>query len=111
MDAACGAARELNILARWTRDRAQVRKVEFLAKSLRQAAPGDCAEAIAAVRELTTRVTVIPKGKREPIGLEIEGELAALLSRDKTPSRGTMVAGTRSHLYRTRLHYTREARK
>ena len=43
---------------------------------------GDTAglEAIALVRELITRVSVIQRPKGEPLGVEIAGDLAALLT-------------------------------
>ena len=52
-------------------------------------------EAINLVRELITRIRVIPTPKGEPIGLEIAGDLAALLSANNegTPVVSTMVAG------------------
>ncbi|HEY1243435.1 MAG TPA: recombinase family protein [Hyphomicrobiaceae bacterium] len=62
-------------------------------------ARGDAAghEAINLVRELITRVRVIPTPKGEPIGLEIAGDLAALLgaNNEGTPVVSTMVAGAR----------------
>ena len=52
------------------------------------------------MRELITRVRVIPTPRGEPIGLEIAGDLAALLSvnNEGTLVVSTMVAGARNHL-------------
>lgn len=63
---------------------------------MRHAAPGRSAETIAEIRALIRAITVTPHGKRAPVGLEIEAELAALLSKDGRPSRGTVVAGARN---------------
>ncbi len=54
-------------------------KVEQVQAALKQ---GDTAglEAVALVRDLIRRVCVIPTVKGEPVGLEIAGDLAALLT-------------------------------
>ncbi|MGH6866206.1 MAG: hypothetical protein ACREDO_08570 [Methyloceanibacter sp.] len=56
--------------------------------------------------------------ERVKLWVELHGELAAFINlvEEHPRSKGTgvqitMVAGTRSHLYRTRFHYDREARK
>ena len=63
---------------------------------------GDSAghEAIALVRELVTRVRVVPTPRGEAIGLEIAGDLAALLNVNEEGPIGMakMVAGARNHL-------------
>jgi hypothetical protein len=58
---------------------------------------GDLAsfEAVALVRELVQSVRVVPTPGSEPVGLEITGDLAALLTvnEEGTPGMVTMVAG------------------
>jgi hypothetical protein len=65
-------------------------------------AAGDAAglEAVALVRDLIARVRVTPAPRGEPVGLEVEGDLAALLSVNDagTPVMSTMVAGARNRL-------------
>ena len=64
---------------------------------------GDAAsvEAIALVRNLVQRVRVIPAARGEPVGLEIAGDLAALLTVNEKGTLGmvTMVAGARNRHY------------
>jgi hypothetical protein len=52
-------------------------------------------EAVALVRELIMRVRIVPAPRGEPVGLEIAGDLAALLTvnEEGTPGMVTMVAG------------------
>ena len=57
---------------------------------------GDAAglEALTLVRDLINQVRVIPTPRGEPVKLEVEGDLAALLANDQgTPVMSTMVAG------------------
>jgi hypothetical protein len=58
---------------------------------------GDAAsfEAVALVRELVKGVRVVPTPRNEPVGLEITGDLAALLTVNEEGTSGmiTMVAG------------------
>jgi site-specific DNA recombinase len=58
---------------------------------------GDAAgvEAVALVRELIQRVRVVPTARGEPVGLEIAGDLAALLTVNEkgTSSMASLVAG------------------
>ena len=55
--------------------------------------------------------------RRGELEIEFYGELAVLINlanghpRSKGALQSTLVAGTRSHLYRTRLHYERQSRK
>ena len=74
-------------------------KVEQVQAALRR---GDAAglEAVALVRDLIRRVCVIPTAKGEPVGLEIAGDLAALLNLNEQgpSSMALMVAGARNHL-------------
>jgi hypothetical protein len=69
-------------------------KVEQVQAALRR---GDAAglEAVALVRDLICRVCVIPTAKGEPVGLEIAGDLAALLNLNEQGPSGMalMVAG------------------
>jgi site-specific DNA recombinase len=69
-------------------------KVEQVQAALRG---GDAAglEAVALVRELIRRVCVIPTAQGEPVGIEIAGDLAALLNLNKDGPSGmaSMVAG------------------
>jgi hypothetical protein len=62
---------------------------------------GDAAsvEAVALVREMIVEIRVIPRGKGEPMGLEIVGDLAALMAteRDANAAIAPMVAGARNH--------------
>jgi site-specific DNA recombinase len=62
---------------------------------------GDSAghQAVALVRELVTRVRVVSKSKGEAVGLEIAGDLAALLNVNEQGPIGMakMVAGARNH--------------
>jgi DNA invertase Pin-like site-specific DNA recombinase len=60
----------------------------------------DTLEALAVVRELVKAIIITPTPRGEPIGIEIKGELAALLSVNVrgTPVMSTMVAGARYHL-------------
>jgi hypothetical protein len=62
-------------------------------------------EAIGLVRELVTRVRVIPRQPGEPVGLEIVGDLAAILSVNETgpACMVSMVAGVRFELTTFRL--------
>ena len=77
---------------------------------------GDVAgqEAVALVRDLIRRVRVIPTPRGQPVGLEIAGDLAALLTvnEEGTLGRVTMVAGTRNRLHSpaTTFLSTREGR-
>jgi site-specific DNA recombinase len=63
---------------------------------------GDAAsvEAVALVREMIVEIRVIPRGKGEPMGLEIVGDLAALMAteRDANAAIAPMVAGACNHL-------------
>jgi site-specific DNA recombinase len=60
---------------------------------------GDAAsfEAVALVRDLVQSVRVVPTARKEPVGLEIAGDLAALLTVNEKGTLGmvTMVAGAR----------------
>jgi hypothetical protein len=80
------------------------RKVEEIQTAL---SAGDVAgtEAVELVRDLIQRVRVIPTPRGEPVGLEIAGDLAAILNLNGggTAVMSTMVAGARSHLYRTKM--------
>ena len=62
-------------------------------------------EAIALVRELVTRVRVIPRARGASVGLEIAGDLAAILSVNETGAACmvSMVAGVRFELTTFRL--------
>jgi hypothetical protein len=75
------------------------RKVEEIQAAL---AAGDAAgtEAVAVVRDLIQQVRVIPEPRGEPVGLEIAGDLAAILNMngDRTTVMSAMVAGARNHL-------------
>ncbi len=53
------------------------------------------AEAVALVRGLVTEIRVVPRGKGEPVGLEIIGDLAALMApeRDANSVTASLVAG------------------
>ena len=57
-------------------------------------------EAVATVRELITRIRIIPAPRGKPVGLEISGDLAALLNVNEggTPLVSSVVAGARNHL-------------
>ena len=73
-------------------------------------------EAAGCIRELIDEIRLVPDNGK--LRVELYGELAALinLANEHPRSKGTgvqvtLVAGTRSHLYRTRLRYEREARK
>ena len=74
-------------------------KVEEIQAAL---ACGDAAgiEAVATVRELITRIRIIPAPRGKPVGLEISGDLAALLNVNEggTPLVSSLVAGARNHL-------------
>ena len=68
------------------------------------------------IRELIEEIRLVPK--RGELEIELYGELAALinLANGHPRSNGTgvqitLVAGTRSHLYQTQLHYERQSRK
>ena len=67
-------------------------------------------EAAECIRELIEEIRLVPE--MGSLRVELYGELAALinLANGHPRSKGTgvqvtLVAGTRSHLYRTRLHY------
>ena len=73
-------------------------------------------EAAECIRELIEEIRLVPKDGE--LQIELFGELAALinLANGQPHSKGaglqiTLVAGTRSHLYRTRFRFEREARK
>jgi len=73
-------------------------------------------EAAECIRELIDEIRLVPENGK--LRVELYGELAALLNlaNEHPGSKGTgvqitLVAGARNHLYRTRLYYTREARK
>jgi hypothetical protein len=73
-------------------------------------------EAAECIRELIEEIRLVPDNGK--LRVELYGELAALinLANEHPRSKGTgvqitLVAGARNHLYRTRLYYTREARK
>jgi site-specific DNA recombinase len=53
------------------------------------------ADAVGLVRDLITEIRVIPRGKGEPVALEIVGDLAALMAteRDANSVTGSVVAG------------------
>jgi site-specific DNA recombinase len=53
------------------------------------------AEAVGLVRDLITEIRVMPRGKGEPVALEIVGDLAALMAteRDENSVTASMVAG------------------
>ena len=68
------------------------------------------------LRALIEEIRLVPEDGK--LRVELYGELAALinLANEHPRSKGTgvqvtLVAGARSHLYRTRLYYAREARK
>jgi hypothetical protein len=69
-------------------------KVETLHDALTRGADAHH-EAVAMVRELVVRITVIPTPSPQPVRLEVSGDLAALLSREQTanPMTVEMVAG------------------
>jgi DNA invertase Pin-like site-specific DNA recombinase len=82
------------------------------------------AEAADVLRSLIDRIELRPGEKGLPIAATLHGDLAQILAlcddpgrKQKLPkakasgSQPSVVAGARNHLYRTRLHYTREARK
>jgi hypothetical protein len=93
-------------------------KVEKLESCLRQ--PDSGREAFELIRGLIDAVILTPRdGKLE---IELRGDLAGILAiSDASKDRAApterkalqikMVAGTRNHLYRTRLHYLRKIRK
>jgi hypothetical protein len=73
-------------------------------------------EATDCIRELIEEIRLVPENGK--LRVELYGDLAALLSlanghrrSNETGVQITLVAGARSHLYRTRFHYEREARK
>ena len=73
-------------------------------------------EAAECIRDLIDEIRLVPENGK--LRVKLYGELAALLNlaNEHPRSKGTgvqitLVAGARSHLYRTRLYYTREARK
>jgi site-specific DNA recombinase len=92
--------------------------IEKLEASLRQ--PDTSREAFELIRGLIDAIILTPaEGKLE---IEPRGDLAGILALSKAGKVGAfsakekalqikMVAGARSHLYRTRLHYIREAGK
>ena len=92
--------------------------VEKLEASLCQ--PDTGREAFELVRGLINAIILIPvEGRLE---IELRGDLAGILALSEASKAGAfsakekalqikMVAGARSHLYRTRLHYIREGRK
>ena len=53
------------------------------------------AEAVALVREMITEIRITPRGKGQPVGIEIVGDLAALMAteRDEHAVTVSMVAG------------------
>jgi hypothetical protein len=68
------------------------------------------------IRELIEEIRLVPEDGK--LRAELYGELAALinLANEHPRSKGTgvqitLVAGARSHLYRTRVHYERVPRK
>jgi len=93
-------------------------KIESLEASLRQ--PHTGREVSELIRSLIDSIILTPAdGKLE---IELRGDLAGILamsgagkarafSSKEKALQIKMVAGTRSHLYRTRLRYEREARK
>jgi len=73
-------------------------------------------EAAECLRELIEEIRLVPKSGK--LQVELYGELAALLNLANKHPRSketgvqiTLVAGARSHLYRTRFHCDRDARK
>jgi site-specific DNA recombinase len=96
-------------------------KVQQLETSLND--PAIREEAADALRSLIDRIELHP-GSDGKVAAMLHGDLAQILAicgesdrREKLLETGasgsqlSVVAGTRSHLYRTRFHYTREARK
>jgi site-specific DNA recombinase len=72
--------------------------------------PGIAAEAKSVLRSLIKTIRVTPGVRRGDVTLELQGELAAILAagqpkrnKDGTPIQVSVVAGARSHLYRTEL--------
>jgi hypothetical protein len=68
------------------------------------------------IRELIEEIRLVPENGK--LRIELYGELAALinLANEHPRSKETgvqirLVAGARNHLYRTRFHYERQARK
>ena len=74
-------------------------KVEEIQRAL---ASRDAAtiEAVTLVRELITRIRVMPTSRGEPVGLEIAGDLAMLVTQNEpgTALVPSVVAGARNHL-------------
>ena len=85
-------------------------KVDNLAEALNEECT--CTEAAECIRELIEEIRLVPDNGK--LKVELYGELAALINlanehpRSKaTDVQITLVAGTRSHLYRTRFRYER----
>jgi hypothetical protein len=90
--------------------------VEGLQTSLRQ--PETCREAFELIRGLIDAIMLTPSHGK--LKIELRGDLAGILALSEASKGNTfsanekalqikMVAGARSHLYRTRLHHEREA--
>ncbi len=97
-------------------------KVLQLEKALND--PGIRDEAGHVLRSLIDRIELHPRGNGKGVDAVLHGDLAQILSlcgdpgrKAKLPEAGTsgsqlsVVAGARNHLYRTRFHYERQARK
>jgi hypothetical protein len=93
-------------------------KVERLEASLRQSDTGRAAFEL--IRGLIDAITLTPVDGK--LNIELRGDLAGILAMSEVGKAGAispkekalqikMVAGTRSHLYRTRFHYGRAAQK
>ena len=86
-------------------------KVDNLAEALNE--ERTCTEAAECIRELIEEIRLVPDNGK--LKVELYGQLAALINlanehpRSKaTDVQITLVAGTRSHLYRTRFRYERD---
>jgi site-specific DNA recombinase len=77
-------------------------------------------EALELIRSLIDTITLTPVDGT--LKIELRGDLAGILAISEAGKNGTfsakekalqikMVAGTRSHLYRTQIRYTRKAQK
>ena len=97
-------------------------RVQQLETSLNNSAIRE--EAAEVLRSLIDRIELHPRGDGKGVDAELHGDLAEILAFcDESAGAGkfpktsvsgsqlSVVAGTRSHLYRTRLRYEREARK
>jgi site-specific DNA recombinase len=95
-------------------------KIQQLEEALND--PAIRAEATDVLRSLIDRIELRPAGERHGIAAVLYGDLAEILAVCTDPtgkkrlpesaasgSQLSVVAGARSHLYRTRVHYERKA--